>query len=156
MWDVPRYRIRAYLRNLKQANLKRKAGRRHVLHVRRADGQIRIIEGLATSIDAIPAKIILNDFFPTHMTLYTSIPLLEGQQVSVTLSHPRVFFVKGRIVNCSNQRIGSRVLSTNPFQHRLQVVFEFQSSYERNAVLRFYKELVAKVLFPLVQPRQAI
>ncbi len=148
MWDVPRYRIRAYVRALKRARSARKGSGDFEMHLKRAKAQVRIIEGFASKTAPTPARMILNELTPLGTYVFTRSPFREGQIIEVTLSEPKLFYVKGRVLSCEKINSDSVILSDDPVPYRVAIAFTFQSMYEREMVKMFIHELKLQELYP--------
>ena len=148
MWDVPRYRIRAYVRALKRARAARKQPREFELHVKRVRAEVRIVEGFASKTEASPGRMILNDMTPLGTYVFTRTPFREGQVLEVTINEPKLFYVKGRVICCERINPDSVVLSEDPVPYRVAIAFTFQSLYEREMVRSFCHEIKLEELYP--------
>lgn len=148
MWDVPRYRIRAYVRALKRARAVEKEGRDNRMHVKRVRANIRIFEGFASTTVPTAARMILNDITPKGTYVFSPVPFLQGELVEVTVNQPRMFYVKGRVIACERVNPDSVILSEDPVPYRIAVAFEFQSIYERETVKSFIEHLQLEELYP--------
>ncbi|HUP55862.1 MAG TPA: hypothetical protein VM598_00305, partial [Bdellovibrionota bacterium] len=131
MWDVPRYRIRAYVRALKRARSARKHPREFEVHFKRVKAELRIIEGFASKTAPTPARLILNEMTPLGTYVFARSPFREGQIVELTLNDPKLFYVKGRILSCDKMNPDSVIMSEDPVPYRVAIAFTFQSLYER-------------------------
>jgi hypothetical protein len=148
MWDVPRYRIRAYVRALKRARQHRKDPREFELHIKRVRADVRIVEGLASKTHPTAGRMILNDMTERGTYVFTRTPFREGQILEVTLSEPKLFYVKGRVIGCERINPDSVIMSEDPVPYRLAIEFTFHSMYEREMVKSFCHELRLEELYP--------
>jgi hypothetical protein len=147
MWDVPRYRIRAYVRALKRTREERRKQQGPKLHLKRTRAQVRIIEGFASTTASVRSRLVLNELAPTGTYVFTPIPFTEGQLVEVTIHEPRMFYVRGRVVSCEKVNERSVIIAQYPLPYRVRVVWEFQSHYERDMVRIFCGQLAATELW---------
>jgi len=99
-----------------------------------------------------PVRILLNDFSPVGVGVFSKIPLSVGQEIAVTFQEPRRFYVKGRILWCKEYHHGSPVMSDNNFSYRVGVEFVFESEEESQQVVKFYEELCAILYGGASQP----
>jgi hypothetical protein len=148
MWDVPRYRIRAYVRALKRARTLEKENRENRIHFKRARAHIRLFEGFASQTPPVRARMILNDLTTKGTYVFSPIPFQQGDLVEVTLQEPTVFYVKGRVISCERVNPDSVILSEDPVPYRIAVAFDFQSIYERETVKTFIHQLAMDELYP--------
>src|SRR6185295_5501267 len=111
MWDVPRYRIRAYVRALKRARTLEKESRDNRMHFKRASANIRVFEGFGSKTEFTRARMILNEMTVKGTYIFTPKPFQQGELVEVTLNEPRLFYVKGRVISCERMNPDSVILS---------------------------------------------
>ena len=136
MWDVPSYRIRAYLRATKNPTAARKRTR-SVLHCKRVEAEIRIHDGFGTPSIIIPARVILNDLTATSIKVFCDRPLFPGQMVSITLKAPRAVYLRGEVRYSQNINPSLRVISNTPYHYRLGIVFTFTNLTEQEAISEY-------------------
>jgi hypothetical protein len=148
MWDVPRYRIRAYVRALKRARTLEKEARQNRVHFKRAHANIRVFEGFGSKTEFTRARIILNEMTVKGTYIFAPKPFQQGELVEVTLNEPRLFYVKGRVISCERNNPDSVIVSEEPVPYRLAVVFEYQSLYEKEMVKSFLQQLAMEELYP--------
>jgi hypothetical protein len=148
MWDVPRYRIRAYVRALKRARVLEKEKSDNRMHLKRVRAGIRVFEGFASRTEPTVARMILNDITAKGTYVFSPVPFRLDELVEVTVSQPRMFYVKGRVIACERVSPDSIILSEDPVPYRIAVAFEFQSMYERETVKAFIQHLQLEELYP--------
>ncbi len=149
MWEVPRYRVRAYIRKKQKAKTQvssdLKSGPR--LHLRRVRAQIKIVEGLAILEKAFQARVLLNDFGQTGLRLFSSERLRPGQDIVIALDRPKEFYVRARVLWCFDAPRSGRVLSESNFNYRVGVEYLFSSSNEEASVKEYCQYLMTEYIF---------
>lgn len=147
-WDVPNYRIRAYVRGLRTVATKKRRLLEMPFHMRRVSGLIKVTDGAALAPDLVPARLILNDLTPKGARIFTSYPLMPGQQIQLTLEHPEYFYVRAQVVHCAQVSVSNKILSPQSFHHRIEIRFTFESDLEilrvRNYCQDIYKRYVLR------------
>ena len=146
-WEVPRYRIKAYIRGLRRLESHAKKYKKAPFRLRRTLAELKIIEGSAFPPDIMHARVVLNDISPWGLMLFTSTPLREGQVIAITIQEPYLFYAQGKVMSCHPASLSARILTENPHPYRVQIKFEFHSLFERNAVRMYCQEVLKKYLF---------
>jgi hypothetical protein len=136
MWQAPNQRLRAIA---SQKRRERERNRRP-LHLKRVQAQIKILSQ-SVEPEITEARVILNDFSPKGLGLFSSKPVLVGQEVAITLDKPRRIYVRGRVVWCQEYDAGSHVLSATSFSYRMGVQFVFETQEELQSIQEFCDEL---------------
>ena len=117
-------------------------------HLKRATGQIRNnaseISG-GTSITG-SARIMLNDFTPISVDLFTNVKFPYHEEVSLTMEAPTRFFQKAKVVRCEQMIPNTKIVSETAFKYRMTIKFIFDSSDQEKAVLSFVNEIRDKHL----------
>ncbi|MEK6577674.1 MAG: hypothetical protein AABZ55_00480 [Bdellovibrionota bacterium] len=134
-------------KNKGKSSIKRRtAGRgRRTLHLKRVIGEVKLT-GTTQPPQIHKVRIILNDFTPKGLGLFCSSPLMVGQDIAITLEHPKRMYVCGRITWCQEHDPDSHVMSNNPFPYRAGVLFVFNNAEEETAVKAFCKDLTEEFL----------
>lgn len=153
MYSVPAYRIRAYVRARKLREQTTLSQRKDSIFLKKSVAEIAIPDNpLRTGLGSahrrvIPASVILNDFSPRGIFLFSANSLPIGQRVTLTVHGPKHFFVKGRVAFCKRFSLDSAVLTEGgSFPYRMGILFDFQSIDERIAVKKYYDELSTRYL----------
>jgi hypothetical protein len=69
--------------------------------------------------------------------VYSSDALSPGQNVSLTIEEPRMFYSRGIVLSCQ-PILGNRcVISKTPLRYRVAIEFQFQTHEEREAVSQY-------------------
>ncbi|MBY0471587.1 hypothetical protein K2X30_10510 [bacterium] len=152
-WEVPNYRARAYLKarrrirqRIEDTRALKRAESKKSLHVHRTRAQIKVTEKNGTSTQFLPARVILNDLRPESLRLFTSVPVQQGQLITLTIEHPRNFYVQARVVWCKNMPTGTPILTEMPYLYRLQLEFVFKTHSEKNSVKNYCEEIFSNYL----------
>lgn len=156
MWNVPTYRIRAYVRGLRRGSQGRRQAHPFPFHYKRTRAEIalqttdsatlRIAHGDGER-PAIQASLVLNDFSPRGSFLFSAEQIQLGQRVYLTIHGPKRFFIRGRVVLCKRMSFHATTLTSGEtYPYRVGILFDFQSIDERIAVKKYYDELSSKYL----------
>ena len=136
-WDVPVYRIHAYVQSL---NRRRAAGRKKAqaeYHLKRAHAELQILHGtpgLRSANEVLHANIMLNDIRPRGLQVFSHQSLPFGQKVSIAIPAHRGFFAHGRVIGCEPLSTRITPASGTAPRYRVVIAFEFQSIDERLAI----------------------
>lgn len=142
MWDMPNYRVKTYLRNMRsQQNRERLKSIRQRLHLRRAKALIRINDGLATATDTIHARVILNELQATGIRIYSSSQLRPGQEISITIEEPRYFYARALVTWVDDVGHDRKILTQNPLNYRVGLRFITRNQAEERAIAAYVNEL---------------
>jgi hypothetical protein len=145
MWEIPKYRIRAYLRSVENTRKqKKKAVSRDGIHLKRVHVELRSGDGFTGPTTIITARAVLNDMSLLGLKVFTSMPLNPGMELAITIEHPRYFYVRGVVRYCHEVNYESRILSSNPFNHRVYIQFIFNSAAEEIAVESYCRQIMAE------------
>jgi hypothetical protein len=147
MWEVPRYRIRRYLRKVRKARAEAPQEPKQVFHVKRTQAELTLLEGLATRKSVIQASIILNDLTPFGLMLFSEHPLYIGQRVGLTIEAPKLFYARGTVTACKNMELHRHIYGETYYAYRVAIKFEFHSTEEERAVARYCQELYRRHLY---------
>ncbi|MCM2322385.1 MAG: PilZ domain-containing protein [Oligoflexia bacterium] len=155
MWDVPIYRIRAYVRKLKKSRRSSgllnpsPAATARTRHLDRAPVQLLIRGGLGADHALVRASVVLHDISPRGLFLFTSSNVAVGEKVTLVIEQPRTFYVQGRIVVCKCLSLRQSILSSEaPFPYRVGILFEFRSAAEQRAVQQYCEQLARRWTAP--------
>jgi hypothetical protein len=142
MWEVPKYRVRAYLRSLRESRRRQQEKiRRSSMVFKRARAEVRVSDGFTGQIELYPARVILNDFTHFGLKIFTQKALRPGTEVALTLEEPRYFYIRGKVRWCHDLPFDQRVLTDQPYRHRVWIDFNFSSSAEETAVESYCRQL---------------
>jgi hypothetical protein len=120
----------------------RKRGRAKMpFHIKRvrASLKLEIPGGQARMIEA---WVLLNDFSPDGMGLFTANKFNADDQITVTLESPKKIEIKARIAWSMEVVGASRILKAQACPYRAGVEFLFTTPEEREAVKAFCDELL--------------
>lgn len=147
MWDVPSYRIKTYLRNMRAQQAKdRSRSKRDRMHIRRVKALVRVSSGLGAPVEIIDARLILNEFGPAGIRLYTTRPLTPGQEVSITIEEPRYFFAHARVAATQNVGFDRNIIAVEPYDYRVALLFKTHTTAEENAISSYVSELLSNLI----------
>jgi hypothetical protein len=149
MWDVPGYRVRAYVQATRKAREEAKERRRPRLHFQRTVGELRLApDWPGGSEELLPARVVLNDLYPRGVFVFTPSALMPGRECAITIPEPRRFYIRGVVTSCKEIATGGRVLPSDAaFKYRVAIEFDFGSVYEEESVREYCTELAADFLY---------
>jgi hypothetical protein len=151
MWEVPKYRVRAYLRSLRDSRKREQERRdRGRFHFKRTRAELKVGDTFSGRTEILSARVVLNDFSSTGLRIFTSEPLAPGTEVALTLEEPRYFYVRGRVRWCHPLPFERRVMTQQPFSYRVGIEFQFSSIAEEAAVENYCRHLFLDHLAPEV------
>lgn len=136
MWQSPNQRVRA-IQNAKKRQMDRL---KRPMHLKKVRAEMKIV-GPDKRPSISEARVVLNDMSPEGVGIFSSLPVLVGQEISLTMEDPRQVFLKGRVVWCQEFDVGSPVVSQHTFSYRMGIRFVFSSPKEQEAVRLFCEEL---------------
>ncbi len=143
-WEIPEYRIRAYLRNKSSREDKRKQESATGPSLYRVQGEIRERGSNRDSrAEPVSCRLILNDFGPTGVRVFCARRLQIGRRVEFVIEHPRPFYVEAKIASCVTYSDREAIISRFPHRHRVELSFIFFSEEERHAVLQYWRRLTS-------------
>ena len=146
MYDVPRYRIKAYVQNLRRSRqqIQRLTQRIHIL---RSRAEIRVTDGMTLPFRPVLCRVILNEMTAMGVYLYSSDAISPGQRVSLTIQEPRMFYSRGIVLSCQPVFRSGGVISETPLRYRIAVEFQFQTREEREAVTDYCEGFLRERLY---------
>ncbi len=147
MWDVPRYRVRAYLRSVRASKQReRERKERSQYHMKQVRAELRIGDSFNQALELLTAKVVLNDVTHQGMKLFVNEPLLPGTQVSLTIEEPRYFYAKANVLWCHPVTLNQRVLHREPLNFRVGLEFLFSSMTEQMAIRNYCQTIFVEHL----------
>lgn len=156
MWNVPTYRIRAYVRNLRKSRKSTASAKRPPLHLKRSHCELSVqnhsqnvisLTGTQDQKRIVPATILLNDITPRGAFVFSSEALTPGTTISMSIQGPRRFYVKARVMTCQQIGVhGGLIHEGLSYPHRIGMLFEFATVEERLAVRRYFDDLALRYL----------
>jgi Tfp pilus assembly protein PilZ len=137
MWQAPNQRLRA------AANAKKRDRDRYKIpfHIKRvtAGVSLKMPEGEPLKVEG---RVLLNDFTPTGMGLFTAHKFQADDEVVITLETPTKIEVKARVAWCQECFVVGKVLKAQSFTYRAGLQFKFANSEEEQAIKAFCDELL--------------
>jgi hypothetical protein len=142
MWQSPSSRTRAA-----QAMRKKERDRlKPHLRLQKVRAEVKVL-GKAVEPQFADCQVVLNDFNPLGVALFSSSPLMVGDEVALTLEEPKQFYIKGRIVSCQEYDATSKVISQNTFSYRIGIQFKFETEEEKAEVKAYCDQIAQESLF---------
>ena len=143
-WDVPVYRIHAYVQSLSRQRAIKRQKAKAEFHLKRARAELHILhgsQGLQTSKDILHANIMLKDIRPRGLQVFSHQAIPFGQKVSISIPASRDFFAHGKVIGCESLSLRITPASGASPRYRVVIAFEFQSIDERLAIKNYCDEL---------------
>ena len=103
--------------------------------------ELKVSRGLGSPPEIAAVRMVLNDLSAAGTTVYAPAKLDTDQEVSLTLTYPKQFFIRGRVIFSADMEGESRVLSEIPCNARVGIAFLFDSPEEKSAVEAFCNEI---------------
>lgn len=143
-WEIPAYRVRAYLRNRTAREGRRRRESSAGPSFYRVQGELRLRGRRGeTRGQAVSCRLILNDFGPESVRVFCSRQLPAGSRVELVIEQPRPFYVEAKVVSCDTYSASEAIISSAPHRHRVELSYVFFSDDERRAVLQFWRRLTS-------------
>lgn len=130
---------------IQAARERQKHKSRKRLKLQRVRAELKILDGLESSLTE--ARVVLTDVSPAGLGFFANVSLPVGQEISLTMEHPKRFYVKARVLGCQEHDIDSHVLSRDRFSFRLAVEFIFENDEERRQVRSYCEQLQNEYLW---------
>jgi hypothetical protein len=149
MWHSPNQRIRA-LNNAKQRERERA---RRPFHVKRVVAHLKIQGPDVPAEDQepvpFPIRLVLNDLSVKGVGVFAASPLVPGQEVVLTITHPMTLEIRCRVVWCQEFAANSHVLSHATFSYRLGLEFQVSGLEDQINVRTFWDDMCRNYLYSL-------
>jgi len=137
MWQSPNQRVRAQMNARKRERDRLKMP----FHVKRVLASIVPSVG-SENVTPISVRVILNDFTPKGVGLFSAHRFSPGDEVSITLESPKKIQVKGRIAWCQEYEARGKILTEHSYSYRVGLSFVFASAEEEQALKTYCEELL--------------
>jgi hypothetical protein len=144
MWQAPNSRVRA----IAQAKKREKERNRRPLHLKRVVGEIKVTGGLGQTPTVTQARVVLNDFSPKGVGVFSNAALEQGQEISLTLNDPKRFYARAKVVYCQEYGSESHIVSEQSYQFRVGLQFLFENDEEKKEVEKYCEELMKAHILP--------
>ncbi len=148
MWQTSRFRNKYKRRG--------RDGKRTPFHLKRVTAEIKLLRvgewqiGASSGAPVFVARIILNDFSPKGLGLFSTQQLPIGEPVAITLQEPRRLYFKGVIAWCYELEAATPIHSSEKqYAYRVGIAFTFESMEEEEQVRKFCEFLHQEFLVPL-------
>lgn len=123
-------------RNKKIFGNKKRA--RSSLKMGRVKGELKVSAGLGSEGTVIPVKIILTDFRPSGVELFSKQDLELHREVSLTIdTQKKKFFAKGSVVARQEIQSDTNLIQNDRFKFRIGVRFQFDSKEQEEEAKQF-------------------
>lgn len=110
-------------------------------HIKRVAATLEL-QKPGTEVLKVEAQVLLNDFSPTGMGLFTGHHFNTDDEIIVRLESPKKIEVKGRIAWCEEYSMAGKVLKAQACPFRAGVQFKFATPEEEQAIKDFCDELL--------------
>ncbi len=134
-----------------QGKKRRKAKR--IFHIKRMDALCEILapgetpdHELVKSGVSTTVRLILNDFSIKGAGIFSSMPLVSGQQLQMTLTEPRKIVLYGKVAWCQEHNLNSHIISKELYAFRAGIEFVLKSVDESVDLQDFLDEILSQHL----------
>lgn len=131
-----------------QRKRERDREQRNAFHYRRVKVELRLPDDFGTATRTVHARALLNDLTSRGIKVFTPHALELGTELALTIQAPKPFFVRARVVACSEVSFESRIITDNPLRYRVGLTFEFRSSSESIAVSEYVEQMMREHIAP--------
>lgn len=142
-WDgfgFNRWRYRERVR----AERARRRRERAKYHLAISQAEIRLSEGVSSRV--VEARVLLNEVNEFICALFTREPIKAGNEVALTIQHPKQFYVRARVVgSCLYGRSTAVLSETGGFEYRIWLKPVFETEEEARDV-RAYADWIRENL----------
>lgn len=108
------------------------------VHLKRVTAELKVIGGaLGAPSQVTSARILLNDLSAKGISIFCAEAIPEGTTVGLTLEQPKRFFARGKVLYSQKIESSGAILSTDNFNYRIGIEFNFQSEEEEKEVTDF-------------------
>ena len=146
MFTLPSYRVRAYLRGKHLVEQEEKLNPRRKLHLKRTSGEIHFGHGFGMDPTILPCRVVLNDFSPEGIYIFTEVSFEMDTSISLTIENPLRFYFSGHVVWCKRLSLQQSVMGSGDFGYRVAIRFDIQSEQEREELRGIYHDLLVNHL----------
>ncbi|MBI4925177.1 MAG: PilZ domain-containing protein [Bdellovibrio sp.] len=145
MWQAPAHRMRAMALAKKRARERNRIS----IHIKSVEGHLKLLEDKSSDPEhtQISIKVILNDFGPKGVGIFSEKPFLIGQEIELSLENPRSLCLKGKIAWCQEYNANTHILSDKPCSYRIGIVFQFENEEQENQIKEFCISLEKEYLY---------
>jgi hypothetical protein len=116
------------------------------LHLKKTPAELILDEGVGRPKTIFHAMVVLNELTPDGIHLFADSPFGGHQELTLNIPSLRNFFIKGRVVACTEIPVNPGIMSARSFNFRVHLTFIFNSEAEREAVREYCNYLKAAFL----------
>ena len=111
--------------------------------LKRVSAELKLREGASVPLSQpiVRARVVLCDFRPKWIGLFTEAAIPTGHEIALTIEDPVRFFCFGKVVYSGLVPHQSHIISFSRFDYRTCVEIVFQSKEEFYAIRRYTDEL---------------
>ncbi len=123
------------------------------LEMRRVTAEIKSGGSLGHPAVIAKARVILSDFSPESVALFTTHSFQQGAEISLTIDLPQQFFCRGKIQWCAEAATSGNVMSEGQsFRYRVNIAFLYDSDEERKQIVEYCIDLAKQKMLILKRP----
>lgn len=115
-------------------------------HLKKTPAELILDEGVGRPKSIFHAMVVLNELTPEGIHLFTESTFTGNQELTLNIPSLRNFFIKGKVISCSEIPVNPGIMSARNFHYRVELSFIFQSDSEREAVREYCNYLKAAFL----------
>lgn len=116
------------------------------VHLKKTPAELILDEGVGRPKTIFQAMVVLNELTPDGIHLFSESPFGGHQELTLNIPSLRNFFIKGKVVACTEIQVNPGIMSARSFNYRVQLSFIFNSEAEREAVREYCNYLKASFL----------
>ncbi len=144
MWQSSNPRARAL------AKKRERQRNRKPLHIKRVVGDLKLL-GSDGQISQV--RVILNDLTPKGVGIFCEKPLMVGKEVALTIDEPKPIYLRARIAWCQEVDSSGHIISSNPSNYRVGLMFLYETAAEQAAVKNWCDAISKEHLRPSLQAK---
>lgn len=124
----------------KKKDPKKNKKERFRMNTKRIQAELKLTNDLDKSkINKI--RIVLNDLRIEGVHVFAADLILVETEVSITFTYPKQFYLKGKVVSCTNIAADSKIISDSPVKYRIGIQFEYETPEDKVAVEEYLVQL---------------
>jgi hypothetical protein len=143
MWQSSNPRARA------MAKKRERQRNRKPLHIKRVTGDLKFI---GSDADISHVRVVLNDITPKGVGVFCESALMVGREVALTIEEPKPIYLRARIAWCQEVESTGHIISANPCNYRIGLMFLYETAAEQAAVKQWCEAITKEFLRPSIRP----
>jgi len=99
--------------------------------------------------DVVAARMVLNEFNPSKISIYSSKPIEVGSEIRLTLLQPKTFYCKALVESVQDLTINAKVITNSPFRYRVKLTIVHENELEKKRIEKYWKLIQNDHLYPI-------